>query len=248
MMRPLVLFPQVISQADMLTCTFDLKRRKSIMIKAIFVDYTGTLVQERGVEIETVVTKICMSSSLKNPQEVLKLWWKKLKQYEENSYGDSYHTEDEIVDFLLSDFEREIQMKANKEELHSLIQKFWVNAPLFPDVPPFFEKCPYPVYVISNNGIQYVQTSLTQKNIFPRGIVCADMVCAYKPHRELFEKALEISGLNADEVIHIGDSFGSDVIGARAAGIRPILLQRGQKQSYPDVRSVSELPEVLQYI
>lgn len=218
------------------------------MIKAVFVDYTGTLVQEKGREIETVVAKICKSSSLKDPQEVLKLWWKKLKQYEENSYKDSYRTEDEIVDILLSEFEKEIQMKANKEELHSLIQKFWVNAPLFPDVPLFFEKCQYPIYVISNNGIQYVQTGLAEKNIFPTGIVCADMVSAYKPHRELFEKALEICGLNADEVIHIGDSFDSDVIGARAAGIRPILLQRGQKQSYPEVRSVSELPEVLQYI
>ena len=44
------------------------------------------------------------------------------------------------------------------------------------------------------------------------------MVRACKPHRELFDKALEVSGCNADEVLHIGDSYGSDVLGARAAG------------------------------
>ncbi len=69
-----------------------------------------------------------------------------------------------------------------------------------------------------------------------------------KPHRELFDKALEVSGCNADEVLHIGDSYGSDVLGARAAGIRPVLVQRTKGKSYDDVMVVHDLSEVLPLI
>lgn len=217
-------------------------------MKAVFMDYTGTTVQEKGIEIEQVVKKICKNSILKNPQDVLALWWKGLKQYEENSYKESYLTEDEIVDCLLRDFEKEIGLNDNLEELHSSIQAFWVNAPLFSDVKAFYEKCPVPIFIISNNGIQYVEKSMTDKGLIPAGIICADMVRAYKPHKEIFEKALEISGCSSSEVIHIGDSYASDVQGAMKAGIKPVLVQRKKKEDYPDTIVVNGLQEALSLI
>ncbi|WP_394916492.1 HAD family hydrolase [uncultured Robinsoniella sp.] len=217
-------------------------------MKAVFMDYTGTTVEEKGIEIEQVVMRICKNSELKNPKDALVRWWKGLKQYEESSYEESYLTEDEIVDCLLRDFEQEIGLKDNLEELHSLIQNFWVNAPLFPDVKAFYEKCPVPIYIISNNGIQYVEKSMTDKGLTPAGIVCADMVRAYKPHKEIFEKALELSGFSSSEVIHIGDSYASDVQGAMNAGIKPVLVQRKTKEDYPDTIVVNGLQEVLSLI
>jgi putative hydrolase of the HAD superfamily len=75
------------------------------------------------------------------------------------------------------------------------------------------------------------------------------MVRAYKPHRELFEKALEISGCSADEVMHIGDSYISDVPGAREAGITPVLIQRDVTSTCPDdCIVIHSLEEVYQYI
>lgn len=219
-------------------------REVDVMIKAVFLDYTGTTVQENGREIQEVIMRVCNNSSLHDPKAVLALWWKYLKQYEENSYGETYLTEDEIVDHLLSDLAGQIDLKENMEELHELIRGFWVHAPLFSDVKDFFEHCPVPIYIISNNGAQYVGQSMKEKNLSPEGIICADMVRAYKPHRELFLKALEISGFRADEVVHIGDSYGSDVWGARAAGIRPILIDRKGDQSYEDVTVIHELSEV----
>lgn len=218
------------------------------MKKAVFIDYTGTTVQEKGAEIEEVVTRICKNSVLKNPQEVLMLWWERLKIYEESSYVETYLTEDEIVDHLLDDLERDIALKDDKRELHRLIQAFWVSAPLFPDVREFFDKCPVPIYIISNNGRQYVEKSMAGKGLSPAGIVCADMVRAYKPHRELFDKALEVSQCKADEVLHIGDSYVSDVRGAQASGIMPVLVQRKQGNSYPDVLVVSNLLDVPPHI
>ena len=215
------------------------------MIKAIFMDYTGTMVQESGEELKTVVGRICRHSDLHEPTAVMRVWWSLVKEYEEASYGADYLTEDEIVDKALQKMAGTIHLEEDLGELHQLIQGFWVHAPLFPDVKPFLERCPVPVYVISNNGIQYVEESLKEKGISTAGIVCADMVRAYKPHRELFERALEHSGRRADEVLHVGDSYQSDVQGARSAGIRPVLIRRGGTETHEDMTTVRELTEML---
>lgn len=120
-----------------------------------------------------------------------------------------------------------------------------MNAPVFPDVKEFFAACPLPVYVISNNGMQYVSRAMELNHLSPAGIVCADMVHAYKPHRELFEKALEVSGCGADEAIHVGDSYQSDGIGALSAGIRPVLIIRSGVNEHPEITAVKRLSEVL---
>lgn len=215
------------------------------MIKAVFMDYTGTIVQEGGRHIQELVMYLCSNSELRDPAEVVARWWSLVKQYEQSSYLDSYITEEEIVDRILQTLKKEIKLRGDWGKMREMIRGFWVYAPIFPDVREFFEKCPAPIYVISNNGIQYVEKAMEDKQLSPAGIVCADMVRAYKPHRELFEKALEISGCAAAEVIHIGDSYASDVQGAVSAGIRPILIDRSGKQRYDGITVIREMSEAL---
>ena len=112
----------------------------------------------------------------------------------------------------------------------------------------FFEKCPHPIYIISNNGEEYIAEAMRINGISAAGIVTADMVRAYKPHPMLFQKALEVSSCAADEVVHIGDSITSDVNGAKAVGIKPILLDRDGKYGKQDVPSVKSLLEALELI
>jgi putative hydrolase of the HAD superfamily len=50
-----------------------------------------------------------------------------------------------------------------------------------------------------------------------------------KPHPRMFEQALARTGLHPPEVLYVGDA-SEDIEGARAAGLRPVLIQRdGQK-------------------
>lgn len=79
---------------------------------------------------------------------------------------------------------------------------------------------------ITNNGEEYVSAFLKNNGLHCAGIVCGDMVKAYKPRKELFGKALEISGCDSHEVIHVGDSLQSDVQGAMSVGIKACLLDR----------------------
>jgi putative hydrolase of the HAD superfamily len=49
---------------------------------------------------------------------------------------------------------------------------------------------------------------------------------AAKPAAAIFTAALELAGATAAAALHVGDSFEEDVIGARGAGIEPLLLVR----------------------
>ena len=58
-------------------------------------------------------------------------------------------------------------------------------------------------------------------------VLTSAAVGARKPSPIIFQRALELAGCSADRALHVGDSFAEDVIGARAAGIEAVLLDRG---------------------
>jgi len=70
-----------------------------------------------------------------------------------------------------------------------------------------------------------------------------------KPHPPVFLKALERAGVAPNEAIHVGDSYRSDVEGARGVGIRPLLLDRdGVMTDVTDCPRIGSLIEVLNYL
>ena len=69
-----------------------------------------------------------------------------------------------------------------------------------------------------------------------------------KPDPRLFLLALERVGAFPGEAVHVGDFYSVDVVGARAAGIRPVLLDEGDLYAdadCPRVRSLAQLAEHL---
>ncbi len=57
-------------------------------------------------------------------------------------------------------------------------------------------------------------------------LVTSEELGAAKPDGRIFHGALERTGARPDEAVMVGDSWSSDVIGARAAGIRPVWFNR----------------------
>jgi putative hydrolase of the HAD superfamily len=60
-----------------------------------------------------------------------------------------------------------------------------------------------------------------------------------KPDARIFRRALERLGGDAASALHVGDIYHVDVVGARAAGVRPVLLD--EAGLYPD----ADCPRVL---
>jgi putative hydrolase of the HAD superfamily len=63
---------------------------------------------------------------------------------------------------------------------------------------------------------------------------------ARKPDPAIFTRGLELAGCGPDEALHVGDTPEEDIEGARAAGIRALLIDR---EGSGDLSSLAELPE-----
>jgi len=85
---------------------------------------------------------------------------------------------------------------------------------------------------------------------FPLRVYSSD-VGYMKPHRRIFEAALDQLGVAADRTVFVGDRIDKDVQGAARLGMKTILLKRdGQTprgRACPDhvVRALSEVPTIL---
>jgi HAD superfamily hydrolase (TIGR01509 family) len=64
-----------------------------------------------------------------------------------------------------------------------------------------------------------------------------------KPDPGIFRTALELAHCEASAALHVGDTAEEDVAGARAAGIRPLLIDRDGGQG--DISSLEEIGEHL---
>ena len=111
----------------------------------------------------------------------------------------------------------------------------------------------YPLTVVTNGFIEVQYEKFDKsglRNCFSH-IVLSEEVGCQKPNPRIYEEALRMNGLQAEEVVMIGDSWNSDIQGAINAGIDQIWvcksqdsLSEGQSATYL-VQSLSEVMEIL---
>jgi putative hydrolase of the HAD superfamily len=79
------------------------------------------------------------------------------------------------------------------------------------------------------------------------GAVPSAVAGAAKPDPAAFRAALATAGCAPDEAVHVGDSEENDVAGARAAGVRAVLLRRdgGPADGVPTIAGLGELAAVI---
>lgn len=100
--------------------------------------------------------------------------------------------------------------------------------------------------VVSDWGVQLPailhQLGLTKYLDF---VVVSSLVGVAKPNPRIFELALSRAEVKSHEAIYVGDSYHTDIIGARAAGMNPVFLDRDGLHRNLDCPIVGSLGEVL---
>ncbi len=80
-------------------------------------------------------------------------------------------------------------------------------------------------------------------------VVTSQEAGADKPEPPIFLAALDRARVKAFEALHVGDQYQLDVVGARRAGINPILIDRcdlyPEVSNCPRIRSLTELTQYL---
>jgi putative hydrolase of the HAD superfamily len=78
-------------------------------------------------------------------------------------------------------------------------------------------------------------------------VVLSAVVGWEKPHPRIFRSALELAGVPAGQVLHVGDNYQQDVVGAQQAGMYAVwLCRRGERTA--DCPVISSLGELLTII
>lgn len=104
------------------------------------------------------------------------------------------------------------------------------------------------IAVISNTEDGRVKESLALADLASHFefVIDSHIVGRSKPDKEIFQFALNELGLEPHEGAYVGDSYGYDVVGARRAGLYPILLDRmGAYESEPELTRIRSLTELI---
>jgi HAD superfamily hydrolase (TIGR01549 family) len=84
-----------------------------------------------------------------------------------------------------------------------------------------------------SNGIRDLTEFVAHHRLDVDAIVDSRSHGRVKPHPTIFEAALELLGVRAADTVMVGDSLAEDIEGARALGMRAILVDREER--HPEV-------------
>ncbi len=79
-------------------------------------------------------------------------------------------------------------------------------------------------------------------------VVASAVVGSSKPHREIVLYALARAGVASGETVYVGDWYLADVLGSRAAGMHPVLIDRDGTAPGIDAPVVRLLTDVLSVV
>jgi 2-haloalkanoic acid dehalogenase type II len=217
-------------------------------IKAIFLDFYGTVVHEEAESLIRICKNIKEKSNTEaSVEEIGHYWMKEFNQLLLSCHGDNFMKQRELSANSLRNTLEQFCSEAKEDELLELMFHHWKNPTIFTDAVEFFEKNTLPVYILSNVDHLDITEAMNLLHLKVDGLITSQHAKAYKPRREMFEYALELSGVSPSEVLHVGDSLSSDVFGSNQVGINSVWLNRNQKQitgdSKPDyvVENLNEI-------
>lgn len=214
-------------------------------MKTVFIDYMGTIVSEESRYVNEVIYRCHKQAHTESPSEVAAAWFRLHDRLLGKYCGRDFKPEHDIAVETFERIMEEYGFTDSADELCHGLEMHWMYSPVFDDTKEFFEECPLPIYLVSNNDDKYLEEAVKRLKIHPAGIITSEKARYYKPDRRIFQEALKISGCAPEEVVHIGDSLESDVKGAMSAGITPWLVDRDGRKEAEGVRRFNSLREVL---
>jgi HAD superfamily hydrolase (TIGR01549 family) len=90
---------------------------------------------------------------------------------------------------------------------------------------PKLRRFGYTLGVVSNRDFPYQEEidGLGMKDYFHFSLAAGEVKC-WKPEPGIFEHAVKLAGAAPEQSLYVGDNYFADVVGARRAGLRPVLF------------------------
>ncbi|MBN2219532.1 MAG: HAD family hydrolase [Kosmotogaceae bacterium] len=106
----------------------------------------------------------------------------------------------------------------------------------------------YSVAILTNADNSFVEKVVKRNRLPHHFLLTSESARSYKPSEVIFEKLLSMMEIEKRHAIFVGDSIQADMLGASAAGIKGILIDRSRSylDYVPRVESLEELPSLLE--
>lgn len=154
----------------------------------------------------------------------------------------------------LKDFCKNIQYD-NPSEIKKIIEAYYAEKPLgilYPEVIRVLstlKEMNYYLMVISNKSYCNPSSLSTyQLDEYLDTIIYSYQVGCAKPSRTIFKYAQNIANVNADEILHVGDSMNADIIGAHRVNWHTALINRTMKKQDGVIKpeySITSIKQIL---
>jgi 2-haloalkanoic acid dehalogenase type II len=213
----------------------------------VIFDAYGTLLRDDG--LARIPRQIVADHGLSARMEDVWRAWTEL--YFEATQVAPFRTLRQIEAHILPRLLRQFDVGADATPYVELFFRVTTNVELYPETRDVLSALgPVRAAIVSNADHEHVAAwNFTLPVEF---ILISEVVGAYKPHRRVFERALEQLGLAPHEVLHVGDSDVDDVKGAKEAGLRVAWVNRNGRARRVDVpapdfeiRDLRQLPRLL---
>jgi HAD superfamily hydrolase (TIGR01549 family) len=229
-------------------------------ISTVIFDFDGTIrySEPRGVDIfhqHVAASGVVYSDEQrKSAERWLHYYWAQSPELAEdiNQFGDS-----ENGDFWRQHARRHLKLLGVSEEAiedlskkltDKMRTKYSAENCVPDDVLPTLQKlreAGYKLAIVSNRHEEYsyLVEELGLLDYFEMTLA-AGQVGWWKPDPRLFHYALGLLGVEAENSLYIGDNYYADVLGARAAGLNPVLVDPFEIYDSPDCPVITSIGEI----
>jgi putative hydrolase of the HAD superfamily len=228
-------------------------------VKAVFFDAGNTLLMPYP-SVEEVCVEVLEGRGLRPDLDGIRRGLERSERYYEERYwaDDTFWASEEEAAAIWSEmFSMALEEAGigDREALGRLLYEEFGNGErwaLYPDVLPAMERLRamgMRMGIISNWDVRLPglchHLGLSRYLDF---VISSANLGRIKPEASIFQSALGRAGVAPREAVHVGDHYFADVLGARAAGIYPVLLDRMGLASGADcavIASLEELPDLV---
>ena len=117
--------------------------------------------------------------------------------------------------------------------------------PVYPDVVPVLRSLArkFRIAIVSNTEDALIEETVRGLEIACE-VITAEQARAYKPDHRLFAYAYQRLGVAAEDVLHVGAGYATDMVPAFELGLARIWINRRGERANPSMPPTAELPDL----
>ena len=217
------------------------------MIKNVFFDYNGTLINFEECEKKALELTGCAFKRLITPDEIT--IYQRINSDLWEQYNKGNISRDTVLIERFKQFFQEINFEANSFSFNKCyldkLKDLFVLEPHVTDTLELLSQ-KYNIFVVTNGVQNLVTHTLYDAKIscFIKDVFTSERAGAHKPSKDFFNYCLNSISAIPEECLIVGDSITSDIKGGKDSGIYTCLYNRKKSDNYTNITPDVEIQDL----